>query len=62
MPAADELPDSLADLPSKQGVVLRRDPYFEHDISRLIEILQQYGLNESDSSSTDSLGFGELGL
>lgn len=43
MPKPDDLPASLRDLTYRNAVILRHDPDFNRDISRLIEYIQNYG-------------------
>jgi WD40 repeat protein len=50
MPAADRLPLDLRELAFKNATVVRDDPDFHHDVTRIIDALRQrYGENSSTS-------------
>jgi hypothetical protein len=52
MPSADELPAELENLAYRNGIKIRPDPDFHHDMDRLIEGLEEY-LYSSDHHSFD---------
>lgn len=62
MPSAEELPPSISELGSRQAIVIRGDPDFDHDIERLIMTLTKYGLGTIKTDPNDSLAFGDLGI
>jgi hypothetical protein len=49
MPSPDELPESLKSLPYKNGMAVRPDPDFNHDMERLVSSLEHW-LNRSTST------------
>jgi hypothetical protein len=42
MPSADELPPELENLAYRNGIKIRPDPDFHHDMDRLIEGIKEY--------------------
>lgn len=50
MPTADELPQSLQELPYRHGLSVRPDPDFNHDVERLTSALDQW-VDRSASST-----------
>jgi hypothetical protein len=52
MPSADELPPELENLAYRNGIKIRPDPDFHHDMDRLIEGIKEY-LYSTDNHSFD---------
>src|SRR6266511_1708478 len=48
MPATQELPESLVNLAFRNGIEVRGDPDFDHDMQRLID-----SINESQGGGVD---------